>query len=104
MPVGPSPSIVGKDSPTPPVPWRRRAANNALHRIALVRMANHPSTRAYVARQTANGHSKREIIRMLKRAIAREIYRLLTHPADVPNYADLRAHSTRCIRSSSSTP
>jgi transposase len=68
-----------------------RAANSALHRIALVRMANNPPTRAYVARQTANGHSKREIIRMLKRAIAREIYRLLTHPADVPNYADLRA-------------
>ena len=67
-----------------------RAANSALHRIALVRMANHPPTRAYVARQTANGRSKREIIRMLKRAIAREIYRLLTHPADVPNYADLR--------------
>jgi transposase len=68
-----------------------RAANSALHRIALVRMANHPPTRAYVARQTANGRSKREIIRMLKRAIAREIYRLLTHPAEVPNYADLRA-------------
>jgi transposase len=67
-----------------------RAANSALHRIALVRMANHPPTRAYVARQTANARSKREIIRLLKRAIAREIYRLLTHPAGVPNYADLR--------------
>ena len=54
-------------------------------------MANHPPTRAYVARQTANGHSKPETTRMLKRAIARESYRLLTHPAEVPNYADLRA-------------
>jgi transposase len=63
---------------------------SALHRIALVRMANPPPTRAYVARQTANGRSKREIIRLLKRAIAREIYRLLTHPAELPNYTDLR--------------
>src|SRR5215211_3635246 len=65
-------------------------------------MANHPPTRAYVARQTTNGRSKREIIRMLKRAIAREIYRLLTHPADVPNYADLRA--VRQARTSPSPP
>ena len=44
-----------------------RAAVSALHRITLVHMANHRPTRAYVARQTASGRSKREIIRMLKR-------------------------------------
>ena len=69
---------------------RRRPGRGQCVAPTLVRMANHRPTRAYVARQTANGRSKREIIRMLKRAIAREIYRLLTHPAEVPNYADLR--------------
>ena len=34
-------------------------------------------TREYLARRTAEGKSKREIMRCLKRYIAREIYRLL---------------------------
>jgi transposase len=55
-----------------------RQANNALWRIALCRMKTHPPTRAYVARRTAEGLSKPEIIRCLKRYIAREIYPLLT--------------------------
>jgi transposase len=68
-----------------------RNANNALYRIALVRMSSHPRTREYVARQVAAGRSKPEIIRLLKRAIAREIFRLLTNTVAVPEYADLRA-------------
>jgi transposase len=67
-----------------------RSANNALHRIALVRMSNHKPTRDYVQRQIANGRSKMEILRLLKRAIAREIFKLLTQPIDIPDYADLR--------------
>jgi transposase len=67
-----------------------RAANVALYRIALVRMSKDPKTRAYVDRQIAAGRSKKEIIRMLKRAIAREIFRLLTQQIDPPAYADLR--------------
>ena len=67
-----------------------RAANNALHRIALVRMSAHPQTRDYVQRQVANGRSKKEILRLLKRAIAREMFRLLTRPAPVDDYRDLR--------------
>ena len=51
-----------------------RTANNALWRIALVRMRHDPRTRAYVARRTAEGRTKREIIRCLKRYIAREIH------------------------------
>ena len=35
-------------------------------------------TRGYVARRTAEGKSKREIVRCLKRFVAREIYRRLT--------------------------
>ncbi|OBH04987.1 IS110 family transposase [Mycobacterium sp. E1747] len=67
-----------------------RAANNALHRIALVRMSNDPRTRAYVTRQLANGRSKKDILRLLKRAIAREMFRLLTQQCDIDSYSDLR--------------
>ena len=57
-----------------------RSANNALYTVALVRMRHHEPTRAYVERRTAEGLSKKDIIRCLKRAIAREVYRLLTRP------------------------
>jgi transposase len=55
-----------------------RQANNALHTITLCRMRHDPRTRDYVQRRTREGLSKREIIRCLKRYIAREIYRALT--------------------------
>lgn len=67
-----------------------RQANNALHRIALVRMSSHRPTKDYVARQHARGKTKREILRQLKRAIAREIFRYLTQHIPVPQIADLR--------------
>lgn len=51
-----------------------RQANQALWRIALVRMSSCPQTRAYVERRTKEGRTKKEIIRCLKRYIAREIY------------------------------
>jgi transposase len=50
-----------------------RAANAALYRIALCRLRHDPATRAYVARRTATGKSKKDIIRCLKRYIAREV-------------------------------
>jgi transposase len=55
-----------------------RAANSALYTIALCRMRNDPRTRAYVDRRTKQGLSKKEILRCLKRYIARETYSLLT--------------------------
>jgi transposase len=64
-----------------------RAANAALHTIVIVRMRHDPRTRAYVARRTQQGLSKKEIIRCLKRFVAREIYRVLTTPS--------RAQATR---------
>jgi transposase len=67
-----------------------RAANSALYRIALVRLSSHAPTRAYASRQKAAGRSSKDILRMLKRAIAREIYRYLTQQIDVPEYHDLR--------------
>jgi transposase len=57
-----------------------RHANNALWRIALVRMRCHPPTRAYVERRTKQGLSKLDIMRCLKRYIAREVYHQLTTP------------------------
>ncbi|MFI8372472.1 IS110 family transposase [Streptomyces sp. NPDC085466] len=67
-----------------------RAANAALYRIALVRMSSDPRTRDYVTRQTDAGRTKKEIIRLLKRAIAREMFRCLTTTVTVPGIADLR--------------
>ena len=67
-----------------------RAANNALFRIALVRMSCHQPTKNYVQRQLALGHTRMEILRKLKRAIARETFKLLTRQTAVPEYADLR--------------
>lgn len=51
-----------------------RQANAALWRIVLVRMGSHAPTRAYVQRRTQEGLSKREIMRCLKRYVARELY------------------------------
>ena len=55
-----------------------RALNRAIHTIAITRMRSCPTTKAYVARRTAEGKSSREIRRCLKRYIARELYRALT--------------------------
>ena len=57
-----------------------RSANQALWRIVMVRMVFDQRTRAYVARRTAEGRSKREIIRSLKRYVARKLYRCLPRP------------------------
>jgi transposase len=61
-----------------------RQANCALHRIVVVSMSHkHPQTMAYIARRTAEGKSRRSIIRCLKRHVARQIYQALTNPAPV---------------------
>src|SRR5215469_5836929 len=54
-----------------------REANHALWRIVITRMGSHPATRAYVERRTKEGLSKKEIIRCLKRYVAREVYSYL---------------------------
>ncbi len=51
-----------------------RHANAALWTIVMVRMVSDPRTREYVERRTKEGRSKREIIRILKRYVAREVY------------------------------
>lgn len=54
-----------------------RQANAALYRTVIVRMQHHEATKAYVARRTAEGRTKAEIIRCLKRFLAREIWALM---------------------------
>ena len=55
-----------------------RHANSALWRIVIVRMATHQSTKDYVARRTAQGMPRLEIIRCLKRYVARQLYPAIT--------------------------
>jgi transposase len=57
-----------------------RQANRALHTVVITRMRHDPRTKAYVARRTTEGKSRKEIIRCLKRYIARELYTELTRP------------------------
>lgn len=67
-----------------------RQANAALHRIALVRMLHEQRTRDYVTKKRAEGRSNKETLRCLKRAIAREVFTLLTTQVEVPRIDDLR--------------
>jgi hypothetical protein len=54
-----------------------REANRALYMTCLSRMRRDLRTQEYVARRTTEGKSKPEIIRCLKRYVAREVYRVL---------------------------
>ena len=54
-----------------------RAANSALHIIAIGRLRTDPRTQAYVAKRITEGHSKLEAIRCVKRYIAREVFSLI---------------------------
>lgn len=67
-----------------------RNANCALHRIAIVRLHTDPRTRTYAASRSAAGKTSKEILRCLKRAIAREVYHLLTDPPESVNTSQLR--------------
>jgi transposase len=57
-----------------------RQANAALHRILIVRMRFHEPTIAYVTRRTAEGRTKKEILRCLKRLLIREVYQTIVAP------------------------
>jgi len=56
-----------------------RQANRALWTIVITRLASDPETQAYMQRRVKEGRSKREVIRILKRYVAREVYRCLPH-------------------------
>jgi transposase len=79
-----------------------RQANSALYRTVIVRMRFHQPTIDYVKRRTAEGKSKREIIRCLKRYLAREIYHAFTQPA-APAPGEREMAGTRTSTTSTST-
>lgn len=54
-----------------------RQANAALHQIVIVRLRYHQPTRDYMTRRLAEGKTKKEIIRCLKRHLARQLYQHL---------------------------
>ena len=64
-----------------------RKANAALHRIVIVRLKWHEPTRDYMARRTSEGRTKKDVIRCLKRYVAREVFRLL------PRHTELAAEN-----------
>ena len=57
-----------------------RQANRALWGIVITRLGNDPRTKAYMARRLGEGRSKPEVIRILKRYVAREVYHRLPRP------------------------
>lgn len=79
-----------------------RQANHALWHIVHVRLTCDPASKAYLERRTAEGKSRRKIVRCLKRYVAREIFKLLVNPEAVPDGADLR--TARIARGLSLTP
>jgi len=54
-----------------------RRANAALHQIVIVRLRHDARTRAYMERRTKEGKGKMEVIRCLKRSVAREVFKIL---------------------------
>jgi hypothetical protein len=58
-----------------------RQANAALYRIVLTRMSSDPETRRYVMRRRAQGLNTGEIMRCLKRYVARQTFKHLPRPA-----------------------
>ena len=77
--VAPIPAMTGKSNGRYRLnPGGNRHANNALWRIVLTRLGQHePRTVAYMNRRLAEGKTKPEIFRCLKRYVAREVYRAL---------------------------
>jgi transposase len=75
--AAPIPASSGKITRRRLNPAGDRQANHALWRIVLSRMSFEPRTRSYVERRLLEGKSKMEIIRCLKRYVAREVYPLL---------------------------
>ena len=71
-----------------------RSANNALYVVVLGRMRHDPRTRAYVERRTHEGLAKPEIIRCLKRYVAREIYLQHTQSGDTSKEATITTCQT----------
>jgi hypothetical protein len=92
--VAPIPASSGKTSRHRLSRGGNRQANKAIHRVVLVRMRNDGRTRAYVATRRQEGKSTREIMRCLKRYVAREACDQLLLPRPAPDAGTLRTART----------
>ena len=81
-----------------------RQANAALHRIAVTRLRWHEPTRRYAARRQAEGLSKREILRCLKRFIAREVFHTIRGRAAIRLCKGERRDVARLLPAASELP
>jgi transposase len=79
--VAPVPASSGKTTRHRLNRGGNRQANSALYTVMLTRMQKHQPTRDYIAKRTAEGKTMGETARMLRRYIAREIYKTLPRPA-----------------------
>lgn len=70
-----------------------RQANNAIHRIVLLRMHWDRRAKEYVVKRSEEDMSKKEIMRCLKRYVYREVFRVMNNPRPVP----LTTTSARCV-------
>ena len=79
--VAPIPASSGKTTRHRLNRGGNRQANSALYHVVLTRMYHHQSTRDYVARRLTEGKTMGEIARILKRYVAREVFKHLPRPA-----------------------
>jgi transposase len=90
----PIPASSGKTNRHRLNPGGDRQANRALHLIVVCRMRHCPRTQAYVQRRTQEGKTMREIIRCLKRYVAREAYHSLLADLTAPPHQPPRQTTT----------
>ena len=65
-------------------PGGNRRLNSAFYMLAILRMRDDPRTAIYLQKQRANGKTRKEAIRSLKRHLVRRVYHLLHDPQNVP--------------------
>ena len=73
------PRLQRPDDPEPTQPRRRPPTQPSLHTVVLHRRQHDSTTQAHIERRVAEGKSRREATRPLKRYLARHLYRLLQH-------------------------
>jgi hypothetical protein len=84
------PGLVRQDEPAPTQPGRRSDRQQRCLENYHCEAGHQAQTQNYMVRRTLEGRSKREIIRCLKRYVAREVYRALLEPAAVAMAAGWR--------------
>ena len=102
--VAPIPASSGKTNRHRLSRGGHRQANSALYRVVIVRMRFHQPTIDYVARRSNEGRTKREIIRCLKRFLAREIYNRVQADSADPRTDYLTIGASTPSPRASSTP